>query len=92
MELVSLLCALPSSLPHSPTLSFLMLFHIFQKLIAFFFSAVGVSTKEAHTQCVSDSAEILMVPSVGGWCKACIVTVQRVPSCHQALLAKQLNE
>lgn len=53
---------------------------------------MGVSAKEAHMQCVSDSAEILMVPSVGGWYRACIVTVQRVPSRHQALLAKLLNE
>lgn len=43
-------------------------------------------------QCVSDSAEILMVPSVGDWYRADIVTVQRVPSCHQALLAELLNE
>lgn len=53
---------------------------------------MGVSAKEAHMQCVSDSAEILMVPSVGGWYRACIVTVQRVPSRHQALLAELLNE
>lgn len=57
-----------------------------------FLSALGVSAKEAHMQCVSDSAEILMFPSVGGWYRACIVTVQRVPSRHQALLAKLLNE
>lgn len=53
---------------------------------------MGASAKEAHMQCGSDSAEILMVPSVGGWYKARIVTVQRVPSRHQALLAKLLNE
>lgn len=57
-----------------------------------FLSAVGVSAKDTHMQCVSDSAEILMVPSVGGWYRACIATVQRVPSRHQALLAKLLNE
>lgn len=53
---------------------------------------MGVSAKEANMQCVSDSTEILMVPSVGGWYRACMVAVQRVPSCHQALLAKPLNE
>lgn len=57
-----------------------------------FLSAEGGGAEEAHMQCVSDSTEILMVPSVGGWCRAHIVTVQRVPSCHQALLAQPLNE
>lgn len=57
-----------------------------------FLSAEGGGAKEAHMQCVSDSTEILMVPSVGGWYRAHIVTVQRVPSCHQALLVKPLNE
>lgn len=33
-----------------------------------------------------------MVPGVGGWYRACVVTVQRVPSPHQALLAELLNE
>lgn len=33
-----------------------------------------------------------MVPGVGGWYRACVVTVQRVPSPHQALLAELVNE
>lgn len=53
---------------------------------------MGVSAKEAHMQCVSDSAEILIFPGVGGWYMACTVTVQRGLSCHQALLAELLNE
>lgn len=53
---------------------------------------MGVSVKEPHKQRVSESAEILMVPGVGGWYRACVVAVQRVPSCHQALLAELLNE
>lgn len=51
-----------------------------------------MSAKATHEQCVSESAEILMVPGVGGWYRACIATVQRVPSRHQALLVELLNE
>lgn len=58
-----------------PSLSALSYFSEAHYLIYLFFSAVGVSAKEAHMQCVSDSAEILMVPSAGGWYKTCIVTV-----------------
>lgn len=83
MKLVSIWCSL--ALPPS-----LCCFIFFRSSL--FLSAVGASAKEAHMQCGSDSAEILMVPSVGGWYKARIVTVQRVPSRHQALLAKLLNE
>lgn len=53
---------------------------------------MGVSVKEPYKQCVSESAEILMVPGVGGWYRASVVTVQRVPSRHQALLAELVNE
>lgn len=53
---------------------------------------MGVSVKEPHKQRVSESAEILMVPGVGGWYRAYVVAVQRVPSRHQALLAELLNE
>lgn len=53
---------------------------------------MGVSVKEPYKRCVSECAEILMVPGVGGWYRACVVTVQRVPSRHQALLAELLNE
>lgn len=53
---------------------------------------MGVSVKESYKQCVSESVEILMVPGVGGWYRACVVPVQRVPSRHQALLAELVNE
>lgn len=65
---------------------------IFFRSSLFLSVAVGVSVKEPHKQRVSESAEILMVPGVGGWYRACVVAVQRVPSCHQALLAELLNE
>lgn len=87
-----LLCCMKLvSLWHAPALPLPLCCFIFFRS-SLFLSAVGVSAKEAHMQCVSDSAEILMVPGVGGWYRACIVTVQRVPSRHQALLAKLLNE
>lgn len=53
---------------------------------------MGVSVKEPYKQRVSESAKILMVPGVGGWYRASVVTVQRVPSRHQALLAVLVNE
>lgn len=73
--------------PSPPLCSF-----IFFRSSLFLSVAVGVSVKQPYKQCVSESAEILMVPGVGGWYRACVVTVQRVPSRHQALLGELLNE
>lgn len=77
--------------PHPPPSPPLCCFIFFRSSL-FLSVAVGVSVKEPYKQSVSESAEILMVPGVGGWYRACVVTVQRVPSRHQALLAELVNE